>query len=69
VADKSQYRGMGPWTTCPKCQSDLLYEHGDATYSRLVAIYDRDRDMTVAWRCPDCGYTVDRFTNEEVKHD
>jgi predicted RNA-binding Zn-ribbon protein involved in translation (DUF1610 family) len=25
-------------------------------YSRLMGIYDMERDRTVAWRCPDCGH-------------
>ena len=51
--------------TCPACHADLRgaeipVEHrehfGGATHgSRLIGIYDRDRDRTVAWRCPDCG--------------
>jgi uncharacterized C2H2 Zn-finger protein len=65
TADTQSYRGMGPWTTCPKCQSDLLYAENRA-YSRLIAIYCRDRDATVAWRCPDCKYTIDRFTGKEI---
>jgi predicted RNA-binding Zn-ribbon protein involved in translation (DUF1610 family) len=24
-------------------------------YSRLGSVYDRWRDRTVAWQCPDCG--------------
>ena len=29
---------------------------GEPHYSRLIGIYDRERDRTVAWRCPDCGH-------------
>lgn len=25
-------------------------------YSRLMGIYDVERDRTVAWQCPDCGH-------------
>jgi len=25
-------------------------------FSRVIGVYDRDRDRTVAWRCPDCGH-------------
>ncbi len=29
-------------------------------FDRKIAIYDRDRDRTVAYRCPDCGHQWDR---------
>ena len=29
---------------------------GEPHYSRLIGIYDMERDRTVAWRCPDCGH-------------
>jgi hypothetical protein len=56
---------------CPFCgvsfQGDPIpeglraeYYGGSTHYSRLIAIYDRDRDRTVAWRCPDCHKEWDR---------
>lgn len=52
--------------TCPHCKANLLgdpipeesREHfGDKThFRRVIAIYSREQDRTVAWRCPDCGY-------------
>ena len=37
------------------------FPYGDATHgSRRIGIYDRGRDRTVAWRCPDCGHQWDR---------
>jgi predicted RNA-binding Zn-ribbon protein involved in translation (DUF1610 family) len=49
---------------CPKCGKSWIgdpipethREHfGGAThFRRVIAIYDRDKDSTVAWRCPDC---------------
>ncbi len=29
-------------------------------WKREIAIYDRDLDRTVAYRCPDCGHIWDR---------
>lgn len=53
-------------THCPECKSDLRgpeipdewkHHYRDKThYSRVIGIYDRGRDRTVAWRCPDCGH-------------
>lgn len=39
-----------------------LREHYSPPYrwSRRTAIYDRDKDSTVAWQCPDCGHVEDR---------
>lgn len=50
--------------TCPKCRRDLRAGEipGDQRtglethYSHIIAIYDRGRDRTVAWRCPFCGH-------------
>ena len=50
--------------TCPHCHADLTGEpipenirasYGATHYTRTIAIYPRERDRTVAWRCPDCG--------------
>lgn len=54
---------------CPYCSSDLKGApipneslFGDLTrhYSRVIGIYDRSRDRTVAWRCPDCDTEWER---------
>jgi len=29
-------------------------------FGRCIALYDRDRDETVAYACPDCNHTWDR---------
>jgi len=29
-------------------------------FSRVIGIYDWDKDRTVAWQCPDCGVRWDR---------
>ena len=59
-----------PAMVCPACKADLHGElipeeqrkwYGDAThFNRVIGIYDRDLDMTVAWRCPDCGHQWER---------
>lgn len=44
---------------CPYCGADLKY--GDEMqYSRIIGIYDMDLDITIAWRCPDCGREDER---------
>ncbi len=58
------------YRNCPSCGSswrgDLIPEtsrefYGGSThFSRLVGIYSRERDRTVAWQCPDCGEKFDR---------
>lgn len=30
-------------------------------WGRNIGIYDMDRDMTVAWRCPECNHEWSRF--------
>lgn len=61
-----------PPTECPKCHADLAYlapeesipdplgfavDPDDHTvYSRVIGIYDRDKDRTTHWRCPDCNH-------------
>lgn len=57
---------MSDFTHCPKCGADFQgppipeqhrQHYGKHThFSRLIGIYDMDRDRTVAWRCPDCGH-------------
>lgn len=38
---------------CPNCNTDLRAA-GGPPLKREIAIYDRDLDRTVAYRCPDC---------------
>lgn len=58
---------------CKLCDADLrgapipqesidkgYYAPGATHFSRLIAIYDWDRDRTVAFQCPDCGGRWDR---------
>lgn len=55
---------------CPACNADLTgapipeeyREHyGDSThYSRAIGIYSIERDVTIAWKCPDCGHEWER---------
>lgn len=55
---------------CPECGTSLLgpeipfelrdlYYGGKARYSRVISVYDRDVDRTVALQCPDCYYKTD----------
>lgn len=34
--------------------------YGGTRWSRKINIYDRDKDRTVQYKCPDCGKTWDR---------
>ena len=39
--------------------------YGNVTHSnRLISVYDLYKDMTTKYKCPDCGYTWDRFKLE-----
>lgn len=54
---------------CPHCKANLVGEEileaarenygGHSHFSRLVGIYDRDRDRTSHFVCPDCGKRIE----------
>lgn len=46
--------------TCPYCKGILAYDADGKVYSRLIAVYDQQKDRTVAWRCPFCGKEDER---------
>jgi rubrerythrin len=60
---------------CPKCGVSLEGEPiperylsmygGKTRFSRAIGLYDRDRDRTTHWQCPDCKHTWDRFETED----
>ncbi len=29
-------------------------------FGRAIGLYDRDKDCTVGWKCPDCGHAWER---------
>jgi len=50
---------------CPNCEAGLdggrIPENqrslfGAGRFSRAIAVYDREKDRTVKWQCPDCGH-------------
>lgn len=55
---------------CPHCHADLTGDpiepgelrdfYGASHYSRKLTLYDRDKDRTVAYECPDCGKRWER---------
>jgi transposase-like protein len=56
-------------THCPHCHADLKGEpipekdrhhFGVTHFSRVIGLYDRSRDRTTHWRCPDCGREWER---------
>lgn len=50
---------------CPRCQADLsdsTPQFPDGT--RRISLYDREKDCTVAYKCPDCGGTWPRSIAE-----
>lgn len=44
---------------CQRVEVPIIKE-----FSKCIALYDRDRDMTVAHKCPKCCSQWDRFTNK-----
>ena len=61
---------------CPKCHTNLIGDPipvedqevfgGHTHFSRVIGIYDRDRDETVYYKCPDCGYQWAREDDRET---
>ena len=52
---------------CPNCKAGLddgpIAENDRELFvadrfSRAIAIYDREKDQTVGWQCPDCGHEL-----------
>ncbi len=56
--------------TCPHCNASLIGEPipeeqresygGHTNFSRAIALYSQERDMTVSYQCPNCGGQRDR---------
>ena len=60
---------MGYPTECPYCKANLIAEevpiesrelYGGTHFYRVISIYDREKDATVKWQCPDCREQWDR---------
>jgi uncharacterized C2H2 Zn-finger protein len=59
---------------CPKCESlwhdqpipqEYRALYGDSRFfSRVIGIYSRDQDRTIAYQCPDCHTCWDRETSK-----
>lgn len=56
---------------CPACNASLigapipeenrhLHAPGSTHYYRVIGLYDRKKDRTTHWKCPDCGHTWER---------
>lgn len=70
---------MNNTDNCPHCNVSWLGEKipeqdrekfGNAThFKREIGIYSLRRDMTIAWKCPDCGTYFDRFTMKEINEE
>jgi DNA-directed RNA polymerase subunit RPC12/RpoP len=71
VTDMCKCSHCGADLRGPTIPNDYRYMHGNLTiceygcggephYSRLISIYDRQLDRTIAWQCPDCGHEEDR---------
>ena len=50
---------------CPKCKKSMRGEKipkkdqknfGGTHFYRVIGLYDRDKDMTTRWMCPDCEH-------------
>lgn len=48
-------RYVSEYPACPNCGDEWAYEADGRVGSRVIAIYSREQDRTVAWRCPACG--------------
>ena len=51
--------------TGSETDADRIADHYAATrekgkFGRVIALYDRDKDRTVGWKCPDCGHAWER---------
>lgn len=49
---------------CPNCNADLfdgIRTDDGARLTRCIGIYSLERDITIAWRCPDCNHEWPRF--------
>jgi len=60
--------------SCPKCEAnwqdkpipkESQWLFGNSKwFSRVIGIYSRNQDRTIAWQCPDCGTCWDRATGK-----
>lgn len=48
------------WIGEPIPETHREHFGGSTHFRRCIAIYDRDKDRTVAWRCPDCEMEWER---------
>lgn len=51
---------------CPACGSRWSVVKDGKRGTRIIAIYDRVQDRSIAWRCPDCGRQWDRGAEVEM---
>ena len=67
MADMCKCSSCGADLRGPDIPDDYRYLYGNSAiceygcgnephYTRLISVYDRQLDRTVAWRCPDCGH-------------
>lgn len=57
---------MAKFDNCPNCNLNLIdkpipqeyheYHYPPYFYRKEIGIYDRDKDSTVAYRCPNCKF-------------
>jgi uncharacterized C2H2 Zn-finger protein len=62
---------------CPNCESlwhdqlipeESRHHFGNAQFfSRVIGIYTRNRDRTIAYQCPDCSTCWDRDTGHRIE--
>ncbi|GAB6989534.1 hypothetical protein [Paenibacillus pini] len=55
---------------CPHCNAnlrgdsipdDIVHNYSGTHWSRKIGLYDKSRDRTVAYECPDCGGQWERL--------
>ena len=44
--------------TCPHCKTDLRDHRTGPPFKREIGHYDRNRDRTTSFSCPDCGNDI-----------
>jgi len=67
---------MSERNSCPKCAANWIgapipadireFYYPPYFFKREVGLYDQGRDITVAYKCPDCQTVFDRWTWKQV---
>jgi predicted Zn-ribbon and HTH transcriptional regulator len=77
---KKQMIDISNLEECPECRASWIdrmltpdeiksgfWSPDTKFFSKLIGVYDHDKDITVMWRCPQCNTNWDRFTGKKIK--